>query len=130
MPKAAGITREAMLFAIFGGVQLVADWLTFVVLTWAGVETASANVAGRIVGAALGFWLNGRFTFRAAAGAQRSRQLLRFVGGWAITAVLSTAAVYVIERNLGLQAAWIGKLVVDALIAVLGFALSKYWIFR
>ena len=127
-----GLTREALLFVVFGGVQLVADWLTFVVLTWSGVEAAAANLVGRVVGAALGFWLNGRYTFQASPQAvgHRLRQLLRFGAGWAITAALSTVAVYLIERHLGLHAAWAGKLVVDAGIAVLGFVLSKYWIFK
>lgn len=132
MEEARGrLTREALLFGIFGAVQLVADWLTFVLLTWLGASTAAGNIAGRVLGAALGFWLNGRFTFRNDEGEARHRgRLLRFVVGWCITATLSTVLVYLIERHLGLHAAWGGKLVVDVAIAMLGFVLSKYWIFK
>ena len=90
-----GLTRQAALFGVFGGVQLLVDWATFVALTWMGIHTASANMSGRIVGAVLGFWLNGRYTFRAPAVDLRGHaaRAFRFVLSWAITALLSTAAV-------------------------------------
>lgn len=127
-----GTRREIVMFTFFGGVQLVSDWLTFVLLSAAGVDIASANLTGRVVGAGLGFWLNGRFTFqtRSRPASRRAGQVLRFAVGWAITATLSTVAVYLVERWLGLGAAWGAKLVIDACIAVLGFVLSKFWIFR
>ena len=115
-----------------GFAQLGLDWLTFVGLTSLGIGVGSANVAGRVGGAVLGFWLNARYTFAVARLplSQRARQGIRFIAGWVLTAALSTAAVWGIEQQLGLQAAWIGKLLVDGVIAVLGFALSRYWIFR
>lgn len=127
-----GLSREALLFGVFGGVQLLADWTLFVALTSLGTPTVTANVAGRVLGAVLGYWLNGRYTFRAT-GAARDRHLgriARFVTGWGITAVLSTVAVYLIEHQFGLHGAWFGKLFVDAGLALVGFVLSKYWIFR
>lgn len=131
-PAHLRLTREAALFALVGGVQLGVDWLTFVVLTWLEVDVTVANIAGRMIGALLGFWLNARYTFQVEVRntGHRFAQIARFVAGWCITAVLSTVAVFLIERHLGLHAAWIGKMLVDASIAALGFVLSKYWIFR
>lgn len=124
--------RQVLLFALFGGVQLLVDWAVFVVLTWLETDVTFANLCGRVIGAVVGFSLNGRFTFRLAGstGHDRLARMLRFLAGWALTAALSTALVWLTERQLGLQAAWLGKLVIDAAIAVVGFALSKYWIFR
>jgi hypothetical protein len=56
--------------------------------------------------------------------------MARFAAGWAFTAALSTVAVYAADRAFGLHGAWAAKFFVDAAIAVLGFLLSKYWIFR
>lgn len=129
MRRAAG---QFGMFIAFGAVQLGVDWLTFVLLTSAGIGVAAANVTGRVVGAVLGYYLNGRYTFpqgHAAARVDR-RRVIRFLIGWLATSVLSTLAVVAVEQHLGLQAAWVGKLVVDGSIAILAFLLSKYWIFK
>ncbi len=123
--------RQLLLFGLIGGAQLLADWLCFVGLTWIEVDVVLANVAGRVVGAALGFWLNGRHTFATADHVPLGmKQALRFVAGWVITAVLSTAAVWLVDDIAGLKWAQAGKLVIDGSLALLGFVLSKYWIFR
>ncbi|MFZ5657627.1 MAG: GtrA family protein [Pseudomonadota bacterium] len=130
--RRAGVGRQVVLFAFFGAVQLAVDWLAFVLLTWAGVHVGVANLSGRVSGALAGYWLNGRFTFGASArpGVERRMQAARFLIGWLTTAGLSTAAVWLVEQQVGLHAAWISKLAIDLVIAVLGFVLSKYWIFR
>lgn len=132
MDLRAGLSRQIALFAVFGVVQLVVDWLTFVILTWAGLHVGVSNVCGRVVGAVVGFWLNGRFTFAASGGSlsKRRMQAFRFVAGWVMTAALSTTLVWLVEQQLGLQAAWAAKLAIDVVVAALGFVLSKYWIFR
>lgn len=124
--------RQLLLFGLMGGLQLLADWLCFVALTFAGMDVVPANVIGRIIGAVLGFWLNGRHTFadsqsRPSLG---HRQALRFAAGWLLTAVLSTAAVWLMDHFVGLSWARTGKFFVDGALALLGFVLSKYWIFR
>jgi len=120
------------LFIAFGAVQLGADWLTFVLLTWSATSVAPANVSGRVIGAALGYYLNSRYTFPQAKEAARSERgrMIRFLMGWAATSLVSTLILVAVEQQFGLQAAWVGKLFVDGSIAVLAFLLSKYWIFK
>ena len=55
---------------------------------------------------------------------------IRFALGWLLTAILSTAAVWMLDAFAGLGWARTGKFFVDSVLALLGFALSKYWIFR
>ena len=124
--------KQLFLYALTGCAQLLADWLCFMFLTWLAIDVIPANVIGRVVGATLGFWLNGQYTFARdiTASAPQRRQLPRFIIGWIVTAVLSTTFVWILDAFGGIRAARLGKPVVDATLAVLGFALSKYWIFR
>jgi putative flippase GtrA len=114
--------RQVVLFIVIGVIQLGVDWLTFVVLTWSGMAVETANITSRIVGAV--------FRSPRQRSPQRIRQGARFVAGWTTTTALSTLAVWAIERGFGLHAVWIGKILIDGMLAVMGFVLSKYWIFR
>ncbi|MGQ0800638.1 MAG: GtrA family protein [Pseudomarimonas sp.] len=124
--------REAVAYAVVGGVQLLVDWLCFVCLTWAGIAVAPANLAARVLGALLGFALNARYTFAGPqANARRlPRRLLRFLMFWLLATAISTWAVNALSEQQGLWAAWLGKPMVDAGLALLGFVVSKYWIYR
>lgn len=123
--------RQLAGYGAVGGLQLVLDWACFVALTAAGVAVVPANVAGRIAGASLGFWLNGRYTFaRGGAPALGRRHALRFVAFWLATTAASTLAVQAMDSREGLQAAWLLKPLVEAALAVLGFLASRHWIYR
>lgn len=126
------LAAEGVPYAIVGGIQMLLDWGCFVLLTWLGMAVVPANLTGRLAGAIVGFGLNGRYTF-----AQKGqplplgrRHMARFVIGWVVMAVLSTIAVALLAHLKWLWVAWLGKPFVDGGLAVLGFLLSKYWIFR
>ena len=130
--RRARTLREAVAYAVVGGAQLLVDWLCFVGLTWAGIAVAPANLAARVVGALLGFGLNARYTF---ANPQPSatllpRRLARFLIFWLLATAISTWAVSALGEQQGLWAAWLGKPMVDAGLALLGFVVSKHWIYR
>ncbi|HEX5694039.1 MAG TPA: GtrA family protein [Arenimonas sp.] len=124
--------RQVVGFGLVGGLQLLLDWACFVALTALGVAVLPANLAGRVAGACLGFWANGRFTFAVPGEPPRlgRRRLLRFVVFWLAMSALSTLAVMGLDQFHGLYAAWLGKPLVDAMLAVLGFLAAKYWIYR
>ncbi len=56
-----GLVRQGSTYLIIGLVQLLLDWLVFVAATALGMPVAPANVAGRLAGMLLGFWLHDRF---------------------------------------------------------------------
>ncbi|MDR0247109.1 MAG: GtrA family protein [Burkholderiales bacterium] len=123
--------HQSVLYFFFGLVQLVVDWLCFVALTWFGMGAVPANLIGRVSGALLGFWLNGKHTFGVTTqGRLRPAHLVRFVVMWCLTAAASTVAVTLAAGAEGLYFAWLVKPFFDALLAVFGFLLSKYWVYR
>ncbi|AOZ00578.1 hypothetical protein BKK81_16015 [Cupriavidus sp. USMAHM13] len=125
------LLRQGLSYGIVGGLQLLADWGCFVVLTMLGIPTAPANVLGRILGAAIGFWLNGKATFSSALGEGLGwRHLRRFLVSWGLMTVMSTIAIEFANQAKGLQFAWVVKPLADALLALAGFAVSKFWIYR
>ena len=124
--------RQVVGFGLVGAAQLAVDWLCFVALTWLGVAVVPANLVGRVAGASLGFWGNGRFTFARPGEAPRlgRRRLWRYAIFWLAMSLLSTLAVLALDQLRGLHAAWLGKPAVDAALAALGFLAAKYWIYR
>ncbi|MCL2872248.1 MAG: GtrA family protein [Betaproteobacteria bacterium] len=125
------LARQSALYLIFGLIQLVVDWLCFVVLTWLGLSPVPANLIGRVSGALLGFWLNGKHTFGVTTqGKLRPAHLARFIAMWCLTTAASTAIVTLAEGAEGLYFAWLVKPFGDALLAVCGFLLSKFWVYK
>lgn len=125
------LLRQGAGYGAVGVVQLLLDWALFVGLSAFGAPTVAANLVGRIGGALLGFWLNGIVTFRGAGGSRLGwTRLGRFLLSWAVMTLLSTLAVALLDRHAGLQWAWLAKPVVDALLALCGFVVSRYWIYR
>lgn len=125
------LLRQGAAYGAVGAVQLLLDSAMFVGLTALGLQTVPANLAGRVAGALLGFWLNGVLTFRDAAGSRLGwRRLHRFLASWGVMSVLSTIAVAWIDRGAGLHWAWLAKPAVDAVLALLGFLVSRHWIYR
>ncbi len=124
--------REATAYVVVGGIQLLLDWLCFVLLTSLGLAVAPANLAARTFGAMIGFCLNGRYTFAKPTeqATPTQRKLLRFLIFWLLVTAISTASVSALDQTKGLAAAWLGKPLIDSFLAFLGFLASKYWIYR
>ena len=115
---------------VIGLLQLAADWAVLVVLSALGMPVEPANVLGRITGAAIGFWLNGRFTFAGTDTAVGRRQFVRFVLMWLATTAISTWGVAHVEASLGLKWAWLAKPAIDLSLSAAGFLLSRHWVYR
>lgn len=125
------VFTQGLKFGIVGGFLILIDWTVFVLLTRSGVDAVYANICGRVVGAMTGFLLNGIVTFSQEGSANLGWcRLLRFVVAWIGMTIVSTACVGLVDKQLGLGAAWVAKPAIDALLAVLGFLVSRHWIYR
>ena len=125
------LLRQGGRYIAAGLMQLLLDWLVFVGLTAFGVPAASGNLAGRVSGALLGFWLNGRVTF-ARSGEVRLGwwRFVKFLLVWIPLTVISTLAVTWVAGSLGLAHAWLAKPLVEGALAVVAFFLWRHVVYR
>ena len=129
--SSSGLSRQALLFLAVGLAQLALDTTLYVGLTAMGSTVVVGNVAGRVAGACLGFWLNGRYTFAVGGQARlRRRHLLRFVMAWCALTLMSTWLLATVAGWAGLQGSWLAKPMVEALMAAIGFLVWRQWVYR
>lgn len=124
------LSRQSRYYLVIGLLQWLLDWAVVVALTRAGMPIEPANVLGRIAGASLGFWMNGRFTFGEGDAMPGSAQAARFLLLWVSTTVVSTASLGVIDDLVGLHWAWLAKPGLELALGVVGFFLSRHWVYR
>lgn len=128
--SSSNLVRQGGSYFVIGLLQLLVDWAMFVALSAAGMAVEPANIVGRVSGAMLGFWLNGRFTFAGDDTALGRRQLARFVALWLATTAVSTWAVGHIDDTVGLKWAWLAKPAIDLALSAAGFLASRHWVYR
>lgn len=124
------LSRQGGHYLGIGLVQWLLDWAVMVALSHNGLSVELANIAGRVTGALLGFWLNGRITFADQDTAVGRRQLLRFGLMWILTTAISTWSMGAINQFAGLKWAWMAKPAVEVALGAVGFVLSRHWIYR
>lgn len=124
------LSRQGRHYLVIGGIQWLVDWAVMVALSHFGMRVAPANVAGRISGALLGFWLNGKLTFAGEDTALGRPQLLRFLVMWLCTTAISTWAMAHIDALFGLQWAWLAKPGIELVLGITGFVLSRHWVYK
>lgn len=124
------LARQGVSFLVVGCCLILLDWAAFVGLTAVGVPAVPANIAGRIVGALVGFWANGRITFARDGARLGRRRFSRYLVSWTVLTLLSTLLVAELADHLSLQVAWLAKPVVEAGLAVISFLLSRHWVYR
>ena len=122
--------RHARGYLLIGGVQWLVDWAVMVLLSHWGMVIELANVLGRVAGALLGYWLNGKFTFAADHTSVGRKQLVRFIAMWVCTTAVSTWSMGAIEEHLGLKWAWAAKGGVEFVLGAIGFVLSRHWVYK
>lgn len=124
------LTRQSRHYLLIGGVQWLVDWGVMVGLSHLGMPVEPANIAGRVSGALLGYWLNGRITFSTDEHELSRRALQRFILMWICTTAVSTWAMGSIDDWFGLKWAWLAKPGVELVLGVVGFVLSRHWVYR
>ncbi|MBX9401617.1 GtrA family protein [Lysobacter sp. BMK333-48F3] len=124
------LTRQGRNYLAFGALQYFLDWGVMVGLSHLGMPVEAANLAGRISGAMLGFWLNGRFTFAGEDTTVGRRQFGRFVTMWIGTTLVSTWAVGTVDDYAGLKWTWLAKPVIEVILGGVGFLISRHWVYR
>lgn len=130
MKVRATLLRQGVGYGLVGAIVLLVDWGTFVALSALGLGTVLANLSGRLIGAGVGFWLNGRHTFRGVDGARLGwARFSRYAATWCVLSVVSSLALLMVDRYVGLGAAWLAKPAIDATLAAIAFLVSRHWVY-
>ena len=116
-------------YAAIGLLQWLVEYALMVALSEWVMPVEPANVIGRLAGATLGFWLNGKWTFAADDTHVGRLALLRFVLMWLVLTLLNTWLVGAIDAHFGLRQAQLFKPAVDLLSGGIGFLLSRHWVY-
>lgn len=124
------LSHEGKQYLIIGIVQWLLDWAVMVALSHHGMPVEPANIVGRISGALLGFWLNGRITFAGDHTTVGKRQFMRFMLMWLLTTLISTWSIGEINQLAGLKWTWLAKPGVELILGGAGFVLSRNWVYR
>jgi putative flippase GtrA len=125
MHKLLAHRRQFALFVAGGALCALVDVGLMQALIAGGIHFASATTAGFAAGLLVNYAFHSRVTFEAAATPFNFARYLCVVG---INYLLTMAFVSMSVALLGIPLA--GKLVSLPLVALNGFVLSKYWIFK
>ena len=124
------LRRHAMSYAAIGLVQWLVEYGLMVVLSRWVMAVEPANVIGRLAGAMLGFWLNGKWTFAGDDTHVGRHAAARFVAMWLALTVLNTWIVAAIDDRYGLGLAQLLKPGADLVSGGVGFLLSRHWVYK
>jgi len=124
------LRRHATHYLAIGFVQWVVEYGLMLALSEWVMAVEPANVIGRLCGAMLGFWLNGKWTFAGEDTHVGRRAALRFILMWLVLTLLNTWMVGAIDEHLGLRKAQLLKPLVDMLSGGIGFLLSRHWVYN
>lgn len=124
------LRRHLGSYAAIGLLQWLVEYAAMLALSEWVMPVEPANVIGRLAGAMLGFWLNGKWTFAGEGTHVGRRAVLRFVLMWLVLTLLNTWLVGVIDEDYGLRRAQLLKPLVDMLSGGIGFLLSRHWVYK
>lgn len=124
------LIRQASVFTAIGVILMGIDTGVFSVLHWAGLSLLPANMSSRVVAALASFYLNGRFSF-AGHGESRPHaiRLGRYAAWWLLMTTISTLVLWGCHSQFGEQSVYAAKPVVEFVLAVVAFFVSRHWIY-
>lgn len=113
-----------------GAFQFVLDFLLFLFFQKLGIALVIANSVSRLTAATAGYYLNKKFTF-SVGHVTGHAMMLRYWFFWALMTVLSSLLIFSWAKLLDdLSSIGLGKFVVESFLCLLGFVVSKTWVYR
>lgn len=124
------LRRHAASYTVIGILQWLVEYGLMLALSQWVMPVEPANVIGRLAGACLGFWLNGKWTFASDQTHVGRHAAARFITMWIALTVLNTWIVASVDDRFGLQFAQLLKPGADLLSGGIGFLLSRHWVYK
>jgi putative flippase GtrA len=120
-----GHRRQIALYLLGGVLSALADIGTMQLLITRGLHYTLATSAGFAIGLLVNYAFHAKLTFRTAGNARSFARYLCVVGlNYGLTLGCVALSVALLDQALA------GKIASLPLVAISGFVLGKYWIFR
>ena len=126
------ITRDIILYLIFGVLTTLTDWITYALLRHINVDYRAATVASWAAAVLFAFITNKLFVFCSLSMNPRLlwKEFSSFVVCRAATGLFTLVAMIAMVDGLGITQDFICKVVISAISLVLNYILSKLFIFK
>lgn len=123
--------KKILYFFFIGGTQFLIDALLFALLVKFGIVIAIANLLSRALAACCGYYLNGKFTFKAK---MTVNVFLKFILYWLFMTTLSTVMLLIIDHYILASSSdnllALSKIAVELLLFLLSFFIAKIWVYK
>jgi putative flippase GtrA len=124
------VVHQSARYGLVGLCVVAADVLVYLAgLALAPKAVLVSNVCGKTAGALLGFFLHKRFTFSWQQRHSSGRQLASYIVLFLSNLAMSSALLWVLAVRLEIGAIP-AKLLVDGIVIVTSFFVSRLWIYR
>ena len=125
---------EYFRFLAVGAFLTIVDAAIFTLLTLIGMPAAISAIPSRIAGAAIGYVLNRKFTFRRAAATKVRTSMVRYWSSFVVftvVAMFGAQALVLIQPAGVISGVWLpgGWIVIEGSLFVLAFLVQRHWVF-
>lgn len=125
-----GVLYQLTRYGLVGGVVYLTDFLAFAVAVWLTEHMyLTANIIGKIAGAAVGFVLHRQFTFSWEQKDNLARQAFSYAIVFLANIVGSSALLWLLIDWANANA-YLAKLCVDIAVITASFVAGRFWIYR
>ncbi len=126
------ITKETILYIIFGILPTLTDWLTYAWLRYIGTAYQLATVLSWAAAVAFAFITNKLFVFESKDLSPGTlwKEAISFTACRAATGLFTLIAMIALVDGLGIQQDMICKIFISAVSLILNYILSKLFVFR
>lgn len=126
------ITKETILYLIFGVLTTLTDWLTYAWMRHIGISYQLSTIGSWAAAVAFAFVTNKLFVFESKdlRPATLWKETVSFVACRVATGLFTLLAMIAMVDGLGITQDMICKVIVSAISLVLNYILSKLFIFK
>jgi putative flippase GtrA len=124
------LLHQIIRYGAVGLIVFACDFATYAVIVHA-VPGAylPGNIAGKVIGAAIGFVLHKRFTFSWAQKHGAGHQALSYLGLILLNFSTSSALLWLLVAQLDFDK-FVAKIIVDTVVMATSFLFGRLWVYK
>lgn len=125
------LLKELISYGIFGVLTTTINILIFMILNQLNMNYMLSNFIAWVLSVSFAFYTNRKFVFKSdsCTKEQLSKEILAFFGSRIFSLVIDMIFMFLLI-NMLLVNAFISKLIVNVVVIILNYALSKLFIFK